>query len=151
MWRMYIVWDMNRSVVIFAHIMNVLNEFLPLLCLLIPGVLGGSDVFLVQENWDTYAVSPYKNWDNEKLQAYLKAKGIETKEAAEANKDSLISTVQSSWYETEDKAQTAWSDVKDWILDTWTESQLKAFCDHHAIPGESAPNSPGGTRKCTVN
>ncbi|KAK7750326.1 hypothetical protein SLS62_007734 [Diatrype stigma] len=89
---------------------------------------------LIQKNWDTYAVSPYKNWDTDKLQAYLQAKGIETKEAAEANKDSLVAQVQSSWYETEDKSQTAWTSVKDWILDTWSDSHLKAFADKHGIP-----------------
>ncbi|KAI1130500.1 hypothetical protein F5Y10DRAFT_235802 [Nemania abortiva] len=89
---------------------------------------------LVQKNWDTYAVAPYKNWDTDKLSAYLKSKGAETKGAAEANKDSLLSQVQSQWYETEDKAQQAWTDTKDWILDTWTESTLKSFADKHGIP-----------------
>lgn len=91
---------------------------------------------LVQKNWEDYAVRPYKSWDPEKLQTYLKAKGIETKGAAEESKDSLISQVQASWYETEDKAQSGWASVKDWILDTWSESHLKAFADKHDIPGK---------------
>lgn len=91
---------------------------------------------LVQKNWNSYVVTPYKDWDADKLNEYLKLKGVETKDAAAASKDSLISQVQGVWYESEDKAQTAWSSVKDWILDTWTESQLKAFCDHHGIPGK---------------
>ncbi|KAI0815542.1 hypothetical protein GGR55DRAFT_351029 [Xylaria sp. FL0064] len=89
---------------------------------------------LIQKNWDTYAVSPYKIWDTDKLTSYLKSKGVETKDAAASNKDSLISQVQAQWYETEDKAQQAWSDTKDWILDTWTESTLKSFADKHGIP-----------------
>lgn len=89
---------------------------------------------LVQKNWDDYIVQPYKSWDAPKLQAYLSRKGVETKESAEASKDSLVSQVANTWYETEDKTQQAWSNVKDWILDTWTDSQLKAFCDHHGIP-----------------
>ncbi|KAJ2975374.1 hypothetical protein NUW58_g8373 [Xylaria curta] len=89
---------------------------------------------LVQKYWDNYAVAPYRSWDTEKLFAYLKAKGVETQGAAEANKDSLVSQVQSQWYETEDKAQNAWTDTKDWILDTWTESTLKSFADKHGIP-----------------
>ncbi|TPX11585.1 uncharacterized protein E0L32_007796 [Thyridium curvatum] len=89
---------------------------------------------LVEKNWNSYVVTPYNSWDADQLSAYLKLKGIETKKSAEKNKDSLVSQVQSSWYETEDKAQSAWITVKDWILDTWTESQLKAFCDHHGIP-----------------
>jgi hypothetical protein len=90
---------------------------------------------LIQKNWDSYAVSPYKNWDSEKLTGYLKSKGVETKDAAAANKDSLITQVQSYWYETEDKAQDSWLNVKDWILDTWTDSALKSFADKHGIPG----------------
>lgn len=93
---------------------------------------------LVQKNWDDYAVAPYRKWDTEKLTAYLKSKGADTKGAAEANKDSLIPQVQSQWYETEDKAQQAWTDTKDWILDTWTESTLKSFADKHGIPGMSS-------------
>ncbi|RWA07512.1 hypothetical protein EKO27_g7599 [Xylaria grammica] len=89
---------------------------------------------LIQKNWDSYAIAPYKSWNTDKLTGYLKSKGVETKGAAEANKDSLISQVQSQWYETEDKAQHAWTDSKDWILDTWTDSTLKSFADKHGIP-----------------
>ncbi|KAK8070046.1 hypothetical protein PG994_006662 [Apiospora phragmitis] len=89
---------------------------------------------LIQKNWDTYAVSPYKEWDTDKLTGYLKQKGIQVKEGAENNRDALASQVAGSWYETEDKAQTAWSSVKDWILDTWTDSQLKTFADKNNIP-----------------
>lgn len=92
---------------------------------------------LVQKNWDVYVVSPYSNWDTAKMNEYLKQKGIETKDSAAASKDSLLSQVRSNWYETEDKTQSAWGNVKDWILDTWTDSQLKSFCDHHGIPGMS--------------
>ena len=91
---------------------------------------------LVQKNWDSYVVAPYQNWDTDQLTSYLKLKGIETKESAKKDKNSLVSQVQSVWYETEDKAQSAWSSVRDWILDTWTESQLKSFCDHNGIPGK---------------
>ncbi|KAI3396599.1 hypothetical protein diail_11851 [Diaporthe ilicicola] len=89
---------------------------------------------LIQSNWDAYAVSPYKSWDTDKLTGYLQQKGVDVQDAAKSNKDSLVAQVGASWYETEDKAQNAYSNVKDWILDTWTDSQLKAFCDHHAIP-----------------
>ncbi|KAI0436750.1 hypothetical protein F4803DRAFT_207365 [Xylaria telfairii] len=89
---------------------------------------------LVQKNWDSYAVAPYKSWDTDTLTSYLKSKGIETKDTATANKDSLVSQAQAQWYETEDKAQQAWTDTKDWILDTWTDSTLKSFADKHGIP-----------------
>jgi len=89
---------------------------------------------LVKENWQSKVASPYSDWDTKQLQSYLSQKGVETKDAAASNKDSLISQVKSSWYETEDKAEDAWSSVKDWIFDSWTESQLKAFADKHNIP-----------------
>lgn len=90
---------------------------------------------LVGNSWDHYVVSPYQDWDNEKLTGYLQQKGVDTKDSAKAGKDSLVAQVKESWYETEDKAQGAYGSVKDWILDSWTDSQLKAFCDHHGIPG----------------
>lgn len=93
---------------------------------------------LIQSNWETYAVSPYKSWDTDKLTGYLQQKGVDVQDSAKSSKDTLVAQVAASWYETEDKAQNAYFNVKDWILDTWTESQLKAFCDHHAIPGESS-------------
>ncbi|KAI0025361.1 hypothetical protein F4780DRAFT_720706 [Xylariomycetidae sp. FL0641] len=89
---------------------------------------------LIQKNWEDYAVAPYKKWDTDQLASYLKLKGIETKGAAESNKDSLVTQVANAWYETEDKAQDAWSNTKDWMLDTWTDSTLKAFADKHGIP-----------------
>lgn len=88
----------------------------------------------MQKNWDTRVVEPYREWDTAKLTGYLKQKGVETKETAGETRDSLIDRVKGAWYESEDKAQTAYVDVKDWILDTWTDSQLKAFCDKHGIP-----------------
>lgn len=91
---------------------------------------------LIAQNWDNNVVSPYQQWDSDKLTDYLQEKGIEVQESTKANKNSLIAQVKESWYETEDKTQDAYLSVKDWILDTWTDSQLKSFCDHHAIPGE---------------
>jgi hypothetical protein len=89
---------------------------------------------LVQKNWDANVVEPYNKWDIAKLTNYLKVKGVETKESAEETRESLLARVKNSWYESEDKTQAAYANVKDWILDTWTDSQLKAFCDRHGIP-----------------
>lgn len=47
----------------------------------------------------------------------MKQKGIETKDSADANKDGLLAQVKNYWYETEDKAEDAWSNVKDWVFD----------------------------------
>ncbi|KAH8177749.1 putative stress-responsive nuclear envelope protein [Sarocladium implicatum] len=89
---------------------------------------------LVEKNWNDYVVQPYSSWDTAELSAYLQAKGKQAEAEAEATKDSLVSQVRSNWYETEENAQAAWGSVRDWILDTWTDSQLKAFCDKRGIP-----------------
>jgi hypothetical protein len=47
----------------------------------------------------------------------LKQKGVESKDTAAANKESMISQVKNYWYETEDKSDDAWTSVKDWIFD----------------------------------
>lgn len=79
-------------------------------------------------------VEPYQEWDTEKLTGYLKQKGFETKKSADETRDSLIAKVKGAWYESEDKAQQGWINANDWILDTWTDNELKAFCDRHGIP-----------------
>jgi len=89
---------------------------------------------LVKDNWQTKVASPYSDWDSARLGSFLKQKGVETKDDAAANTDGLIAQVKNYWYETEDKADAAWSDVKTWIFDSWTDSQLKAFADKHGIP-----------------
>ncbi|KPM44837.1 hypothetical protein AK830_g1704 [Neonectria ditissima] len=89
---------------------------------------------LVGKSWEDYAVAPYNSWDTADLSAYLQAKGKETSDDAAATRDSLVSQVKANWYETEEGTYQGWTSVKDWILDTWTDSQLKAFCDKHSIP-----------------
>lgn len=90
---------------------------------------------LVEKNWNDYVIAPYTKWDTAELSSYLQHKGKEAQSSAESGKDTLVEQVKTQWYETEDNAQTAWNSVKDWILDTWTDSQLKAFADKHGVPG----------------
>ncbi|EFX00645.1 meiotic sister chromatid recombination protein ish1 [Grosmannia clavigera kw1407] len=93
---------------------------------------------LVQEHWADYVVQPFHHWDSDQLSSYLELKGQEAKETAKdatkEGKEGLLSRVQEAWHGTEDQVQSAYLNVKDWILGTWTDSQLKAFCDHHGIP-----------------
>ncbi len=81
---------------------------------------------LVKDNWQSKITQPYNDWDSSQLTSFLKLKGVQTQEAATANKDSLVAQVKNSWYETEDKAEDAWSSVKDWILDRQVQA-LKLF------------------------
>jgi len=46
----------------------------------------------------------------------------------------LIEQVKGYWTETEDSANQAYGSVRDWIFDSWTDSQLKAFADKNGIP-----------------
>lgn len=75
---------------------------------------------LVKDNWQSKVASPYNDWDTKQLTSYLQQKGVETKDTAESNKDGLISQVKAYWYEAEDKAEDAWSSVRDWVFDSWT-------------------------------
>ena len=98
---------------------------------------------LVEKHWNNLIVEPYNSWDTAQLSSYLQAKGKEARAEASETKDSLLSQVKSNWYETEDNSHQAWGSVKEWILNTWTESQLKDFCDKNGIPGASSrPPSP---------
>ncbi|KAF7192269.1 Stress response protein ish1 [Pseudocercospora fuligena] len=92
---------------------------------------------LVSKNWENNVVKPYNSWDTHQLQNYLSSKGQEVKKGTEKNKDSLVQQVEGLWHETADKANDAYGNVQDWIFDTWTESQLKAFLDYHNIPNPS--------------
>jgi argonaute-like protein implicated in RNA metabolism and viral defense len=83
----------------------------------------------VKDNWNAKVATPYNEWDTKQLQSYLAEKGVETKDTAADNTDSLISRVKSVWYEAEDKAEDAWSSVKDWVFDSWTGKQ----CAYHKL------------------
>jgi len=89
---------------------------------------------LVKENWNDQVVTPYNSWDITQLQKYLNQKGEEVQKGSAKQKDALVQQVRSSWTETSDRANEAYGSVKDWIFDSWTESQLKSFCDYHGIP-----------------
>ncbi|PFH57832.1 hypothetical protein XA68_14525 [Ophiocordyceps unilateralis] len=89
---------------------------------------------LVDKNWNDYVVEPYNSWDTASLNNYIQAKGKEASDGAAETRDALVSQVKSNWAHTEDNARHAYANVKEWIFDSWTESQLKAFCDRNGIP-----------------
>ncbi|PNS15829.1 Protein SIP5 [Sphaceloma murrayae] len=97
-------------------------------------------VDLVNKNWEENVARPYNSWDTNQLQKYLSSQGKQVQKGAEKNKDSLVSQVKSSWTETTDQASNAFSSVQDWIFDSWTDSQLKAFLDYNKIPNPTPRN-----------
>ena len=88
---------------------------------------------LVQQNWDAHVASPYTSWSAPQLRSYLQSKGHDASAYAGDTQEALLRKVKGSWYETEDKSGQAWGDVKGWMFDTWSDSQLKAFCDKKGI------------------
>jgi hypothetical protein len=68
---------------------------------------------LVKNNWQSKVAAPYSEWDPARLASFLKEKGIETRDAVVASKQSLLEQVRGQWYETEEKAEDAWANVKD--------------------------------------
>lgn len=88
----------------------------------------------VKANWNNKIVTPYNSWDAETLGSYLTLKGQQAKQGTEQNADSLIEQVKEYWTETEESANQAYGSVKEWIFDTWSDSQLKAFADKQGIP-----------------
>lgn len=88
----------------------------------------------VQANWNDKIVTPYSTWDAQTLQDYLILKGQQAKKGTEKDAKSLAEQVKVYWTETEDSANQAYGSVKEWIFDTWSDSQLKAFADKNGIP-----------------
>jgi len=95
---------------------------------------------LVKDNWQKNVISPYQSWDTQQLLNYLHARGLDVKKGTEKNTQALVGQVQASWHETEDQANEAYGNVKDWIFDTWSDSQLKAFLDKYNIPNPQPKN-----------
>ncbi|CBY00106.1 hypothetical protein LEMA_P076950.1 [Plenodomus lingam JN3] len=88
----------------------------------------------VKAHWNDKVVTPYTSWDVTTLGNYLSLKGQQAKKGTEQDAKSLAEQVKVYWTETEDSANQAYGSVKDWIFDSWSDSQLKAFADKHGIP-----------------
>jgi len=89
---------------------------------------------LIKENWNDKVVTPYNSWDTNQLQKYITSKGQQVQKGTEKNKKSLIEQVTASWTDTEEKIAESYANTRDWIFDSWTDSQLKAFADKQGIP-----------------
>lgn len=88
----------------------------------------------VKAHWNDKVVTPYTSWDAQTLQNYLTLKGQQAKKGTEKDTKSLAEQVKVYWTETEDSANQAYGNVREWIFDSWSDSQLKAFADKHGIP-----------------
>ncbi|MCJ1253282.1 hypothetical protein MMC24_001093 [Lignoscripta atroalba] len=89
---------------------------------------------LVKSNWQSKVSTPYSDWEPSQLQHYLKSKGQDVKEGSKYSKDSLVSQVKGYWTESAETASDSYNSVKDWIFDSWSDSQLKSFLDKNGVP-----------------
>lgn len=89
----------------------------------------------VDKHW-SQAQAPYNTWEEAKLRNWLIETGLSAQEIAGHKKDQLVDLVKQNYHAVGDTAD----DFGHWILDTWTESQLKAFLDHHHIPNPTPRN-----------
>lgn len=89
---------------------------------------------IVQDNWHSRVVDSFHHWGAPQLKTYLGYKGNELDETKSNDRNWLVQQVKIGWHETEKTAENAFETVKEWIFDSWTESQLKDFLDRHGIP-----------------
>ena len=87
----------------------------------------------VEANWNKIT-PPYDQWSEKQLRDWLTETGSDAAEIASAKKDELVNLVQSTY---EDASSPS---LADWILDSWTDSQLKSFLDYHKIPNPTPRN-----------
>lgn len=59
--------------------------------------------------------------------------GSDAADLASVKKDQLVSLVQNNYEESSDS-------LVSWLLDSWTDSQLKSFLDYHKIPNPTPRN-----------
>ncbi|KAL1965326.1 hypothetical protein VTN77DRAFT_5763 [Rasamsonia byssochlamydoides] len=92
-------------------------------------------------NWFSKAV--YNKWHETELERWLSDHDIpyptpaDRKELENIVKANWESKVQIPLAHASEQASEQLSNVKDWIFDSWSDSQLKAFLDRHGIPNPS--------------
>ncbi|KAF9889969.1 hypothetical protein FE257_006843 [Aspergillus nanangensis] len=89
-------------------------------------------------SWFSKAV--YNNWHQTELERWLSDHDIPY--PTPADRKDLETLVKSNWELKVQKplthmaehANSQWTNTKDWIFDTWSDSQIKAFLDRHGVP-----------------
>jgi vacuolar-type H+-ATPase subunit H len=82
----------------------------------------------------------YNKWHETELERWLSDHDIPY--PSPADRKNLEDAVKSNWDvrvqkplgQYTDQAADRWESTKEWVFDTWTDSQLKAFLDRHGIP-----------------
>lgn len=89
----------------------------------------------VADNWEKYtSESPFSNWHDSKLQNYWKVHG--RGQSPPGGRTGLLQHLESKWKDQMKQMPSPtdeWNQVKGWVFDTWTDSQLRAFLEYHNI------------------
>lgn len=86
----------------------------------------------VEKHWNTIT-PPYEQWSEKQLREWLVESGSDAASLAATKKDQLVALVQENYEESSDS-------LVHWVLDSWTDSQLKSFLDYHNIPNPTPRN-----------
>lgn len=86
----------------------------------------------VEKHWNKIT-PPYEQWSETQLRDWLVESGSQAADIAASKKDDLITLVQQNYEESSDS-------LVSWVLDSWTDSQLKSFLDYHNIPNPTPRN-----------
>jgi hypothetical protein len=87
-----------------------------------------------------FSKAAYNKWHETELERWLSDHDIPY--PTPADRKDLENLVKTNWQaqivdplaSAGDKTTDSYESVKDWIFDSWTESQLKSFLDHHNLP-----------------
>jgi len=93
---------------------------------------------VVASTW--FSKAAYNKWHETELERWLSDHNVPY--PTPADRKDLENLVKTNWQDkikspfdtSADTASDSYSSVKDWIFDSWTDSQLKAFADKHGIP-----------------
>ncbi|OAL36317.1 hypothetical protein AYO20_04475 [Fonsecaea nubica] len=99
---------------------------------------------VVASTW--FSKAAYNKWHETELERWLSDHDVPY--PTPADRKDLENLVKDNWQAkvvdpvatTGDKTSDSYHSVKDWIFDSWSESSLKSFLDHHNIPAPQPRN-----------
>ncbi|KAK9321435.1 hypothetical protein V1517DRAFT_326347 [Lipomyces orientalis] len=108
---------------------------------------------IVKDNWNSVTAppGPFGKWSDDRLVSYLNKKGIDVSESAKGNRDWLIAKAYKEWEEAGYDTEETYTNVKDWIFDSWSESVLKKFLDAHHFGSSAAATKDALLKKIKDN
>lgn len=83
----------------------------------------------VKEHWNSKFVAPYEEWDAQRLNNFLSSRGEKAKIEGQKNKQALVNQIKQIWLSGAESA----TDTKEWIFDSWSDSQLRSFLVHYNV------------------